>query len=99
RRRFTLLLAALTIAIALVATNAALAASGRGGSPNRWSGGPPSGWGPGHGWPGGGSGGSPPYMNPRLPVELRVKDLLSRMTLPEKVGQMTQAERSPIEGE
>ena len=100
RRRFTLLLAALSVAIALVVATTALAAGGRGGSHDRWSGGPPSGSGPGHGfWPGGGSGGSPPYMNPHLPVELRVKDLLSRMTLQEKVGQMTQAERAPIEGE
>jgi beta-glucosidase len=100
RRRFTLLLAALSVAIALVAATTALAAGGRGGSNDRWAGGPPSGSEPGHGsWPGGGSGGSPPYMNPHLPVDLRVKDLLSRMTLAEKVGQMTQAERAPIEGE
>jgi hypothetical protein len=33
------------------------------------------------------------------PVQLRVQDLLSRMTLAEKVGQMTQAERAPIEPE
>ncbi|MCL4538107.1 MAG: beta-glucosidase BglX [Bacteroidetes bacterium] len=31
-----------------------------------------------------------PYLNPKLPVEERVKDLLSRMTLSEKVGQMCQ---------
>ena len=29
------------------------------------------------------------YMNPNLPVELRVKDLLGRMTLEEKVAQIT----------
>ncbi len=34
-----------------------------------------------------------PYLNPKLPVEQRVRDLLGRMTLAEKVGQMTQAER------
>ncbi|CAN8278036.1 unnamed protein product [Cochlearia groenlandica] len=34
------------------------------------------------------------YRNPNAPVEARVKDLLSRMTLPEKIGQMTQIERS-----
>ncbi|EOA26087.1 hypothetical protein CARUB_v10019506mg [Capsella rubella] len=33
------------------------------------------------------------YKNPDAPVEARVKDLLSRMTLPEKIGQMTQIER------
>ncbi|CAH2065107.1 unnamed protein product [Thlaspi arvense] len=33
------------------------------------------------------------YKNPDAPVEARVKDLLSRMTLPEKIGQMTLIER------
>ncbi|CAE6075347.1 unnamed protein product [Arabidopsis arenosa] len=33
------------------------------------------------------------YKNGDAPVEARVKDLLSRMTLPEKIGQMTQIER------
>ncbi|HEY5881394.1 MAG TPA: glycoside hydrolase family 3 protein, partial [Nakamurella sp.] len=33
------------------------------------------------------------YRDPTLPVEQRVRDLLGRMTLKEKVGQMTQAER------
>lgn len=33
------------------------------------------------------------YRNPNEPIESRVKDLLSRMTLKEKVGQMTQIER------
>ncbi|MFD5782074.1 glycoside hydrolase family 3 N-terminal domain-containing protein [Streptomyces sp. NPDC126933] len=32
----------------------------------------------------------PPYLDPALPVAERVADLLSRMTLPEKVGQMLQ---------
>ncbi|MEU8813003.1 glycoside hydrolase family 3 N-terminal domain-containing protein [Actinoplanes sp. NPDC048796] len=32
----------------------------------------------------------PPYRNPSLSVDQRVEDLLSRMTLPEKVGQMLQ---------
>jgi beta-glucosidase len=31
-----------------------------------------------------------PYRNPELPLEVRVNDLLSRMTLPEKIGQMMQ---------
>lgn len=35
----------------------------------------------------------PRYMDPRQPVEVRVNDLLSRMTLDEKIGQMTQIER------
>ncbi|KAL8140271.1 hypothetical protein V2J09_006292 [Rumex salicifolius] len=33
------------------------------------------------------------YKNPNQPIEARVKDLLSRMTLQEKLGQMTQIER------
>jgi beta-glucosidase len=33
---------------------------------------------------------TPPYLDAKLPVEERVKDLLGRMTLEEKVGQMTQ---------
>ncbi|XP_048323913.1 uncharacterized protein LOC107430563 [Ziziphus jujuba] len=33
------------------------------------------------------------YRNPKEPVEARVKDLLSRMTLEEKIGQITQIER------
>ncbi|CAA2980226.1 beta-glucosidase 3B-like [Olea europaea subsp. europaea] len=34
------------------------------------------------------------YKDPNAPVETRIKDLLSRMTLQEKIGQMTQIERS-----
>ncbi|KAL0370815.1 UNVERIFIED_CONTAM: hypothetical protein Sangu_0399600, partial [Sesamum angustifolium] len=34
------------------------------------------------------------YKDPNAPIEARVKDLLSRMTLLEKIGQMTQIERS-----
>ncbi|WP_132189703.1 MULTISPECIES: glycoside hydrolase family 3 N-terminal domain-containing protein [Kribbella] len=37
-----------------------------------------------------------PYLNSKLPVKTRVKDLLGRMTLAEKVGQMTQAERNAL---
>ncbi|XP_068339152.1 uncharacterized protein [Pyrus communis] len=33
------------------------------------------------------------YRNPNEPIEARVKDLLARMTLREKAGQMTQIER------
>jgi beta-glucosidase len=43
-----------------------------------------------------GSGGGMTYENPRLPVQQRVADLLGRMTLAEKVGQMTQAERAEV---
>jgi len=35
------------------------------------------------------SGAEPSYKNPKLPVDERVKDLLSRMTLDEKVGQLS----------
>ncbi|CAK9148365.1 unnamed protein product [Ilex paraguariensis] len=34
------------------------------------------------------------YKNPNEPIESRIKDLLSRMTLKEKLGQMTQIEKS-----
>ncbi|NLP09574.1 glycoside hydrolase family 3 protein, partial [bacterium] len=33
------------------------------------------------------------YLDPKAPVPLRVEDLLSRMTLEEKIGQMTQPDR------
>jgi beta-glucosidase len=42
---------------------------------------------------------TPPYRNPDLPVDERVADLLGRMTLEEKVGQMTQAERAVVFGQ
>jgi len=37
-----------------------------------------------------------PYENAKLPVAKRVADLLGRMTLAEKVGQMTQTERGKV---
>jgi beta-glucosidase len=37
-----------------------------------------------------------PYYDARLPVRERVADLLGRMTLAEKIGQMTQAERGAV---
>jgi beta-glucosidase len=40
---------------------------------------------------------TPPYENPRLPVSKRVDDLLSRMTLEEKIGQMEQTERARVD--
>ena len=40
-----------------------------------------------------------PYLDERLPTEKRVADLVSRMTLREKVGQMTQAERGSVAGD
>src|SRR5262245_22562954 len=43
--------------------------------------------------------GSMPYENARLPVKARVDDLLSRLTLAEKIGQMTQAERASVDSD
>ncbi len=37
-----------------------------------------------------------PYQDPALPVADRVTDLLARMTVDDKVGQMTQAERARV---
>jgi beta-glucosidase len=37
-----------------------------------------------------------PYLNPNLPVAQRVADLMSRMTVDDKIGQMTQAERGDL---
>ncbi|MFF9090226.1 glycoside hydrolase family 3 N-terminal domain-containing protein [Streptomyces sp. NPDC014991] len=37
-----------------------------------------------------------PYLDTRLPVKKRVADLLGRMSLAEKAGQMTQAERGAV---
>ena len=41
----------------------------------------------------------PVYLDPRQPVDRRVTDLLARMTLDDKIGQMTQAERARVTGE
>jgi beta-glucosidase len=37
-----------------------------------------------------------PYLNPSLPAATRVADLLGRMSLDEKIGQMAQVERSSL---
>ena len=37
-----------------------------------------------------------PYRDPALPVEKRVDDLMARMTLDEKIGQMTQADHASL---
>ncbi|MCX7655541.1 MAG: hypothetical protein N2Z76_03340, partial [Treponemataceae bacterium] len=37
-----------------------------------------------------------PYKDARLPIEKRIEDLLARMTLLEKIGQMTQIERGSL---
>src|SRR5579883_2675803 len=37
-----------------------------------------------------------PYQDPTQPVTVRVADLLSRMSLDDKLGQMTQAERQYV---
>ncbi|MGC8873467.1 MAG: glycoside hydrolase family 3 protein [Chloroflexia bacterium] len=43
--------------------------------------------------------GKAPYRNPHLPVPERVEDLLARMTLEEKIGQMTLVEKGSIRPE
>jgi beta-glucosidase len=40
-----------------------------------------------------------PYQDPNLPTAQRVTDLLGRMTLAEKIGQMTQAERIDVDAD
>src|SRR5690348_3389153 len=40
--------------------------------------------------------GRPAYMNAHLPIPARVADLLGRMTLPEKIGQMVQIEVTQV---
>jgi len=45
------------------------------------------------------SAGAAPYLDPRAPVDRRVHDLLARMTLEEKVGQMTQAECGAVDAD
>src|SRR5512146_2972794 len=37
------------------------------------------------------------YTDPSQPIEKRVEDLLARMTLDEKIGQMTQVEKNNIQ--
>lgn len=34
------------------------------------------------------------YKDPKLPMGVRIKDLMKRMTLAEKIGQMTQIDRT-----
>ncbi|MCA0444600.1 MAG: glycoside hydrolase family 3 C-terminal domain-containing protein [Bacteroidetes bacterium] len=41
---------------------------------------------------------TPPYLDPKQPVEIRVQDLLGRMTLDEKIGQMMQVDHTGITG-
>jgi beta-glucosidase len=41
--------------------------------------------------------GDPPYRDRSLPVAERVDDLMSRMSLDDKIGQMTQAERAALD--
>ncbi len=40
-----------------------------------------------------------PYLDKKLAIDKRVKDLLSRMSLDEKIGQMTQAERGVLQNQ
>lgn len=39
------------------------------------------------------------YQDPNQTIKVRIEDLLSRMTLAEKIGQMTQIERTVASGE
>jgi beta-glucosidase len=73
------------VAVATLAVPAALAAPGPGDVRTHHAGAPKR-----HGLP---------YQNARLPVRARVADLLSRMTLAEKIGQMTQAERASVDAD
>jgi beta-glucosidase len=38
----------------------------------------------------------PAYLNASVPVQARVSNLLGRMTLPEKIGQMVQIEATQV---
>jgi len=42
------------------------------------------------------TGGTPSYLDSGAPVQARVADLLGRMTLPEKIGQMVQIEQTQV---
>src|SRR3954469_10180395 len=91
RSRRAVLAALATVSLgasAVVAAPGAFAGDGPGGGGHHQGGGG-----------GGGSSSGPVYLNPRAPVQQRVADLLSQMTLAEKVGQMTQAERAAVTGD
>jgi beta-glucosidase len=86
RRAVLAAAAALTLGTsAVVAAPGALAGDGPGGHHHGGGGGD-----------GSGASSGPLYQDARAPVPQRVADLLSRMTLAEKVGQMTQAERAEV---
>src|SRR5690348_10499916 len=78
--------AAAATAIGAIGAPVALAGGGHG----------PGGGGHGPGGHHGGGGDRPVYLDARAPIAQRVSDLLGRMTLEEKVGQMTQAERAEL---
>lgn len=40
-----------------------------------------------------------PYKDPKQPLGVRINDFMKRMTLEEKIGQMTQIERSVASNE
>ena len=42
------------------------------------------------------AGGEAAYLNPQLPIQARVSNLLGKMTLPEKIGQMVQIEATQV---
>lgn len=84
----------IAMAVAAVASCAAIVVPGAfAGGPGGHGQGPGGGGPPGNGATGNGQ---PLYLNARAPISKRVADLLGRMTLAEKVGQMTQAERAEL---
>ncbi|MDX6714448.1 MAG: beta-glucosidase [Baekduia sp.] len=96
RRTIAAAVATLSVGVAAVVTAPGSALAGGDGHGSHGHG-DQRGHGHGHGHGhGGGGGGGPVYQDPRAPIPERVSDLMSRMTLAEKIGQMTQAERAAV---
>ncbi|MDX6733308.1 MAG: beta-glucosidase, partial [Baekduia sp.] len=97
RRTIAAAVATLSVGVAAVVTAPGSALAGGDGHGSHGHGDQRGhGHGHGHGHGGGGGGGGPVYQDPRAPIPERVSDLMSRMTLAEKIGQMTQAERAAV---
>ncbi|MCW3023085.1 MAG: glycoside hydrolase family 3 domain protein [Conexibacter sp.] len=100
RRTIAAAVATLSVGVAAVVTAPGSALAGGDGHGSHGHGDQRGhGHGHGHGHGGGGGGGGPVYQDPRAPIPERVSDLMSRMTLAEKIGQMTQAERAAVAGD
>jgi beta-glucosidase len=95
RRTIAAAVATLSVGVAAVVTAPGSALAGGDGHGSHGHG-DQRGHGHGHGHGHGGGGGGPVYQDPRAPIPERVSDLMSRMTLAEKIGQMTQAERAAV---